>query len=89
MAVKLPKMAWALLVAKAVTGGSPTQSRAGNEISPPPPAMVSTRPASRARTKRMSAMSKVTTVPVEKRATDTTTDSIELAVSSRKIGSRV
>ena len=57
VAVKLPNTAWALLVARAETGGSPDHSKAGTEISPPPPAIESTSPASRASTNRMTAVS--------------------------------
>src|SRR5690606_36583839 len=43
----VPNTDCSLLVASAETGGRPTESRAGSAIMPPPPAMASTKPASR------------------------------------------
>src|SRR5690606_32112681 len=47
-ALVVPKLDCTLLVAIASTGGTPAASRAGMAISPPPPAMASTRPAMKA-----------------------------------------
>ncbi|MNK65284.1 hypothetical protein D3C87_845720 [compost metagenome] len=44
-ALAVPTLPCTLLVAMAATGFSPTDSRAGSEISPPPPAMASMKPA--------------------------------------------
>ncbi len=57
LAVPLPKTAWALLVARVSMGPRPAHSRTGMEISPPPPAMESTRPASTATANKRTAIS--------------------------------
>src|SRR5690606_7126658 len=44
-ALAVPTLPGTLLVAMAATGFSPTDNRAGSEISPPPPAMASMKPA--------------------------------------------
>ena len=45
--VRLPKVPWSLLVPKARWGGIPLASSAGREMIPPPPAILSTNPASK------------------------------------------
>src|SRR4051794_14323489 len=48
VAEAVPKMPCSLLVPSAATGGNPASSRAGMVISPPPPAIESTKPAAKA-----------------------------------------
>ena len=57
LAVPLPNTAWALLVARVSMGPRPAHNRTGMEISPPPPAMESTRPASTATANKRRAIS--------------------------------
>ena len=52
-AAPLPKLLCNLFVASASVGGTPASSKAGREIRPPPPAMLSTKPLKNAaKTKR-------------------------------------
>src|SRR6185312_8449578 len=52
--MRVPMAPCALLMASAATGGSPTESRTGTEIKPPPAAIASTKPATRPTSARTS-----------------------------------